>query len=72
MLSYDIYSHTYELEYSYCVIILIYEIVYSLCVMKVAHLTLCLTNHVNYINRTRVKLRWRFIMPSGVPKSFTY
>ena len=25
------YSHTYELEYSYCVIILIYELVYSLC-----------------------------------------
>jgi hypothetical protein len=23
MLSYDIYSHTYELEYSYCVMILI-------------------------------------------------
>ena len=31
MLSYDIYSHTYELEYSYCVMILIYELAYSLC-----------------------------------------
>ena len=30
MLSYDIYSYTYELEYSYCVIILIYELVFSL------------------------------------------
>ena len=27
------YSHTYELEYSYCVMILIYELVQSLCVM---------------------------------------
>ena len=71
MLSYDIYSHTYELEYSYCVIILIYELVYSLCVMKVAHLTLCLTTHITYIIGIRAKLRWRFIMPSGVPKSFT-
>jgi hypothetical protein len=43
MLSYYIYSHTYELEYSYCVIILIYELVYSLYVMRVAHSTLCLT-----------------------------
>ena len=25
------YSHTYELEYSYCVMILIYELVQSLC-----------------------------------------
>ena len=25
------YSHTYELEYSYCVLILIYELVQSLC-----------------------------------------
>ena len=46
MLSYDIYSYTYELEYSYYVIILIYELVYSLCVMKVAHLTLCLNTHI--------------------------
>ena len=72
MLSYDIYSHTYQLEYSYCVIILIYELVYSLCVMKVAHFTLCLNTHITYIIGIRAKLRWRFIVPSGVPKSFTY
>ena len=71
MLSYDIYSHTYELEYSYYVIILIYELVYSLCVMKRAHLTLCLTTHITYIIGFRAKLRWRFIVLSGVPKSFT-
>ena len=72
MLSYDIYSHTYELEYSYYVVILIYELVYSLCVMRVAHLTLCLNTHITYIIRIRAKLRWRFIVPLGVPKFFTY
>ena len=71
MLSYYIYSHTYELEYSYCVIILIYELVYSLYVMKVAHLTLCLNTHITYIIGIRAKLRWRFIVPLGVPKFFT-
>ena len=71
MLSYDIYSHAYELEYSYYVIILIYELVYSLCVMKVAHLTLCLNTHITYIIKIIAKLRRRFIMPLGVPKFFT-
>ena len=66
------YSHTYELEYSYCVMILIYELAYSLCVMRVAYLTLCLTTHITYIVRIRAKLRWRFIVLSGVTKSFTY
>jgi len=72
MLSYDIYSHTYELEYSYCVIILIYELVHSLYVMKVAHMTLCLNTHITYIIGIRAKLRWQFIVPLGVPKFFTY
>ena len=71
MLSYDIYSHTYELEYSYHVIILIYELVYSLYVMKVAHMTLCLNTHITYITGIRAKLRWWFIVPLGVPKFFT-
>jgi hypothetical protein len=31
MLSYYIYSHTYELEYGFCVMIMIYELVQSLC-----------------------------------------
>jgi hypothetical protein len=39
--------------------------------MTVAYLTLCLNNHITYIIGIRVKLRWRFIMPSGVPKFFT-
>ena len=71
MLSYDIYSRTYELEYSYCVIILIYELVYTLCIMRIAYMTLCLTTHITYIIRIRAKLRWWFIVLLGVPKSFT-
>jgi hypothetical protein len=71
MLSYYIYSHTYELEYGFCVMIMIYELVQSLCVMRIAHLTLCFTNHITCITKIRVKLRWRFIVPSGVPKFFT-
>ena len=65
------YSHTYELEYSYYVMILIYELAYSFYVMRVTYLTLCLTTHITYIIRIRAKLRWWFIMPSGEPKSFT-
>ena len=71
MLSSYNYSHTYELEYSCCVMILIYELVYSLYVMKVAYLTLCLTTHITYIIGIRAKLRWQFILLSGVLKSFT-
>ena len=56
MLSYYNYIHTYELEYSYCVIILIYELVHSLYVMKVAHMTLCLNTHITYIIGIRAKL----------------
>ena len=72
MLSYYNYSHAYELEYSCCVIILIYDLVYSLCIMRIAYMTLCLTTHITYIIGIRAKLRWWFIMPSGVPKPFTY
>ena len=72
MLSYYNYSHTYKLEYSYYVMILIYKLAYSLCVMTVAYLTLCLTTHITYIIGIRAKLRWRFIVLLGVPKSFTY
>ena len=65
------YSHTYELEYSYSIMILIFELVQILCVMRIAHLTLCLNNHITYIIGIRAKLRWWFIVPSGVPKFFT-
>ena len=71
MLSYYIYSHAYELEYSCYVIILIYELVYSLCIMRIACMNLYLTTHITYIIRIRAKLRWWFIVPTGVPKSFT-
>jgi hypothetical protein len=57
MLSFYIYSHTYELEYSCYVIILIYGLVYSLCVMRVAYMPLWLTTHITYIIGTRAKLR---------------
>ena len=72
MLSYYIYSHAYELEYSCYVIILIYELVYSLCIMRVAYMTLSLSTHITYIIGIRAKLKWRFIVLSGVPKSCTY
>jgi hypothetical protein len=65
------YSYPFELEYSYYVMFLIYELVRSLYVMRVAYLTLCLNNHIIYIIGIRAKLRWWFIMPSGVPKFFT-
>jgi hypothetical protein len=39
--------------------------------MRVAYLTLCLNNHITYIIEIKAKLRWRFIMSSGVPKFFT-
>jgi hypothetical protein len=71
MLSYDNYSHTYELEYGYCVMVMIYELVQCLRVMRITQLTLCLTNDITYIIGIRVKLRWRFIMSLGMPKFFT-
>ena len=51
--------------------ILIYELLYSLYVMRVAYITFCLTTHITYIIGISAKVRWRFIVPSGVPKSFT-
>jgi hypothetical protein len=70
--SYHSYSSAYELEYScFHVIILIYELVYSLYVMIVTCSTLCLIIHITCMSRIRAKLRWRFIVPSGVPKFFT-
>jgi hypothetical protein len=66
------YSNAYELEYSCLhVIIMIYELVYSLNVLILTCSTLCLIIHITCMSRIRVKLRWRFIMPSGMPKSFT-
>jgi hypothetical protein len=50
MLSYDNYSDTYELEYSYCVMILIYELAYSLC-HENSTLSFMLNNSYNLYNR---------------------
>jgi hypothetical protein len=71
MLSYHKYSCAIELDYSFNVIILTYQLAYSLYVMILTCSTLCLTIHMTYMSRSRAKLRWRLIMPSGVLKSFT-
>ena len=71
MLSYFQYSNANELDYSSHIIIMIYELAYSFYAMRVTCRTLCLTIHITYMSRIRAKLRWRFIVPSGVPKSFT-
>ena len=65
------YSYAYDLEYSSYVMILAYELEYSSYVMNLAYRTLSLIIHTTYMIRIRAKLRWRFIVPLGVPKSFT-
>ena len=65
------YSHTYELEYSLYVKILAYELAYSSYVMNLTCRTLSLIIHASYMSKIRAMLRWWFIVPSGVPKSFT-
>jgi hypothetical protein len=70
MPSYLQYSSAYELEYSCLVITMIYKLAYSLCVMILTCSTLCLTVHMNC--RSRARLRWRFIVPSGLPMSYAF
>ena len=70
MFSYIQYSNAYELEYSCRVIIMICELAYSLCVMILTYSTLCLTIHMTCMSRSRARLRWRFIVPSGLPMSY--
>ena len=70
MLSYLQYSSAYELEYNCLVIIMIYELAYSLCVMILTYLSLCLTIHMTCMSRSRARLRWWFIIPSGLPMSY--
>jgi hypothetical protein len=65
------YSHTFELEYSSYVMIIPYELAYSFYDMSLAYIALCLTIHITYMIRIRAKLRCWFIVPLGVPKSFT-
>ena len=71
MLSYHLYSSAYELEYSCLVIIMIYELAYSLCVMILTCSTSCLIIHMVCMSRSRVKWRWRFVVPLVLPISFT-
>jgi hypothetical protein len=71
LLSYS-YSSAYELEYSFGhVIIMIYDLVYSLYVMILTCSSSFFNVHITYMSRLRAKLKRRFIMPSGVPKSCT-
>ena len=70
MLSYHLYSCAIELEYSCLVIIMIYELAYSSCVMILTYSTLCLTIHMTCISRSRARLRWRFVVPSGLTMSY--
>ena len=72
MLSYHSCSSAYELEYSCSnVIIMIYELAYSLCVMILTYSNLSLNIHMTCMSRSRVRLGWRFVVPSGLPISFT-
>jgi hypothetical protein len=60
------HSHTYELEYSSYVMI----IAYSSYVMNLVYRTLILIIHITYMIRIRTKLRWRFVVPLGLPMSY--
>ena len=64
------YSCAIELDYSFHVIILTYELAYSFYVMNLTCRTLCLIIHITCIIRSSAKLRWRFIVPSGLPMSY--
>jgi hypothetical protein len=66
------YSNAYELDYS-CrhIIIVIYELAYSLDIMILTCSTPCLNIHMTNMSRSRVRLRWRFVVPSGLSISFT-
>ena len=70
LFSYLQYSSAYELEYSCLVIIMIYELAHSLCVLILTCSTLCLTIHMICMSRTRARLRWQFVVPSGLPMSY--
>ena len=70
LLSYLQYSCGIELEYSFHVIIMTYELAYSFYAMILTWATLCLTIHTTCMSRGRAMLRWRFIIPSGLPMSY--
>ena len=70
LLSFYQYSCAIELEYSFHVMIMTYELTYSFCVMILTCRTLCLIIHITYMIRIRAKLRWWFVVPSGLPMSY--
>jgi hypothetical protein len=70
LLSYLQYSSAYELEYSFHVIIMTYELAYSFYAMSLTCKTLCLIIHIICMIKIRSKLRWQFIVPSGVLISY--
>jgi hypothetical protein len=78
--SFHVIILTYELAYSLCVMvltclydmILVYELVHSPYARVSLYKTLCLNIHVICLLGFRAKYMWWFIMPSGMPKSFTY
>ena len=70
LLSFYLYSCAIELEYSFHVIILTYELAYSFYVMSLTCKTICLIIHITCMIRSRAKLRWRFIVPSGLSMSY--
>jgi hypothetical protein len=51
--------------------IIAYELAYSSHVMFMLYMVQCLDVHIMFMNRNSLVLRWRFIMPSSTPKSFT-
>ena len=71
LLRYLQYGCAYELEYSFHVIFMTYELVYSFYALSLTCRTLCLIIHITYMSKIRAELRWWFIVPSGVLKSFT-
>jgi len=70
MLSFYKYSCAIELEYSFHVIIMTYELAYSFYAMILTCATLCLIIHTICMIRSRAKLRWRFVVPLGLPMSY--
>ena len=76
--SFHVIILTYELAYSLCVMILTcsfgmiisYELDYSFYAMISSYRTLCLIFQAIYMLRIRAKLRWWFVVPSGVPMSY--
>jgi hypothetical protein len=56
--------------YSSWVMISAYELEYSPYVMNIAYRTVCLIIHATYMGRIRDRLRWQFVLPSGLSVSY--